>query len=750
MDPKLKLKPIELIDIGIDKHTKIPVPILNTNIVSTYDDTETLSTDIFKVEIINISDNIDNLILVDGLTIELVKLRYNWFLNANVKNCIVGEDSYGLVWYSGEWLCGEWIDGTWYSGVWHDGVWRNGKFYSYLIDKAMIISNRFVILDKANIYSEFRNGTWMNGDFYNGTFGYDSNLNISASKSDLLARNFTSAYWENGRFHDGIFKKSVWFDGIFYNGEMESSYWLYGKFYNGSFYFHNPQGPYNWYDGNWYGGDFKEGAWFSGTFDQINSSINSRFGTAKSEDTYTIWRDGRFLNGEFHSGLNLDASGNTLPSITDGLTHWMGGNFYNGKWYGGYFMSGTFHNGEWFSGIFNTATGENNRNYCIWEYGNWYTGLWVNGIWKGGHFYSGMWLDGIFLNGYLSTNSIEEVIEPQKLFNDIVLPTVVTTSIDEISSNNAIFRGVVTDNGGAYILDRGVCWSNDTDFDIDTNIGKYSDQGTMGEMSIQMSGLLYGTNYYAKAYAINVTGISYSSVTGFTTSDIIDGAPSVLTLDTTNIIYNGANLIGKVTASSTGVTETGLYYATGNTIPDQNDSVVSGSTQVTIGVNFEYEVTDLIPETLYSVRAYAINANGPGYGVVKTFTTPANTSVVAPTVIFEYISTNKYFDPITTSSGRAKGNITSNGNSFITEMGACYIKASEAGDPTINDNIVIVTPPATGIFYVDITGLNPNETYKVRLYAKNSIDAGYSDTKIFTTLQENVTPIVEMVEAYIV
>lgn len=37
MDPKLKLKPIELLNIGIDKLTKIPVPILNDNIISTFD-----------------------------------------------------------------------------------------------------------------------------------------------------------------------------------------------------------------------------------------------------------------------------------------------------------------------------------------------------------------------------------------------------------------------------------------------------------------------------------------------------------------------------------------------------------------------------------------------------------------------------------------------------------------------------------------------------------------------------------------
>ena len=53
----------------------------------------------FKVQIVDISENFDNIILTNNLTIEKVKIKYNWLLNASVKNCIVGEDSYGLVWY---------------------------------------------------------------------------------------------------------------------------------------------------------------------------------------------------------------------------------------------------------------------------------------------------------------------------------------------------------------------------------------------------------------------------------------------------------------------------------------------------------------------------------------------------------------------------------------------------------------------------------------------------------------------------
>lgn len=751
MDPKLKLKPIELIDIGIDNHTKIPVPILTSNVVATFNESNN-----FQIKIININENINNIILVDGLTIEMVKLRYNWFLNANVKNCVIGEDSYGLVWYLGEWLCGEWIKGTWYSGIWHDGVWRDGKFYSYLIDKAMIISSRFVILDKDNIYSEFRSGTWMTGDFYNGTFGYDDNLKINASYTDLINRTFTTAYWESGRFHDGIFKKSVWIDGIFYNGKMESSYWLNGKFYNGSFYFHNPRGPFNWYDGNWYGGDFIEGSWKTGTFNQIDSQIKSRFGTATDEKAETLWWNGKFLNGEFHSGLNLDANGNTLPSISDGLTHWKNGSFSNGKWYGGYFQSGIFYNGEWFSGIFNTATGETYRNNCIWENGTWYTGLWINGVWKKGHFYSGMWLDGLFLDGYLSTNSQENIIEPQKLFNDVNLPKVIATSITNISYNSAVFLGEVIEDGGGYILDRGVCWTTNSEIEPEKiNDGSnyyYSDQGTMGNMTVQINNLIPDTEYFVRAYAENVTGISYSNLTGFTTSESVEGSPNVETIEASDIIFNGVKLFGIIHSSVSGISEAGFYYSTSNTEPDENDTIVVITPTPSINTIFMAIINgDLLETTRYYVRAYAVSDVGTGYGNTKVFDTPANTGVVSPTVAFKEYSQNPliYFDDITSDSAKMQGNVISNGGAFITERGVCYTKYEDPDPPTIFTYKEMSPISTTGIFPMSITGLPYNRKYKVRVYAINSLGlVGYSNTETFTTQMIDSLPSVSMIDAY--
>jgi len=39
------------------------------------------------------------------------------------------------------------------------------------------------------------------------------------------------------------------------------------------------------------------------------------------------------------------------------------------------------------------------------------------------------------------------------------------------------------------------------------------------------------------------------------------------------------------------------------------------------GSEMNYQLTNLLPETIYKVRAYAINAVGTGYGEVTTFET---------------------------------------------------------------------------------------------------------------------------------
>ena len=239
--------------------------------------------------------------LVDGLSIDILKIRYNWIFNAVIDDAILGEDDYGLVWYSGKWIDGEWYDGTWYSGDFMDGVWKNGNFYSYKLNKYDIVNGVFNIVDRNDSYSTIHKVEWLNGNFYGGTFNslmnHDTPIDWSSYTlldpdnpsipNDLSNNTMLASIWRNGVFHNGIFTNSIWYNGIWKNGYMQNIQWIDGKFYNGEFNGHT------WYAGVFLGGDFTSGVWYNGTFTMFDSNAISRFGAtldrssvSKSETSY--------------------------------------------------------------------------------------------------------------------------------------------------------------------------------------------------------------------------------------------------------------------------------------------------------------------------------------------------------------------------------------------------------------------------------------------------------------------------------
>jgi hypothetical protein len=315
-----------------------------------------------KINFNNIIFDDFNLILVDGLREEDIKAKYSWLLNTRYKNAIIGQNSYGIVWYSGEWLDGDWYDGTWYSGIFHQGIWENGNFYSYKLDLNSLKLGKFVILEENKIYSHFLNGTWNNGKFYNGTFGIDqeywdnnTTYNINNIKSlngynkDWEISINSNTIWENGNFYNGYFINSLWQSGNFYNGTIYNGYWLNGNFYNGNFI------NYYWENGNMYGGNFREGIWNNGNISTINQSIPAIFGNSynlTSDTILTIFNNGNINNSYITSGNFIDISGNTIKSINNNITLLNNGNFYNNKFYGGHLAYGYWFSGDWYNGIF--------------------------------------------------------------------------------------------------------------------------------------------------------------------------------------------------------------------------------------------------------------------------------------------------------------------------------------------------------------------------------------------------------------
>jgi hypothetical protein len=87
--------------------------------------------------------------------------------------------------------------------------------------------------------------------------------------------------------------------------------------------------------------------------------------------------------------------------------------------------------------------------------------------------------------------------------------------VSEISYTTAISGGDVTNEGGAPVSARGVCWNTSTEPTI-TN-SKTSESGGLGTFISNLTQLTPNTLYYVRAYAKNRTGTGYGNQVTFTT-----------------------------------------------------------------------------------------------------------------------------------------------------------------------------------------------------------------------------------------
>ena len=190
------------------------------------------------------------------------------------------------------------------------------------------------------------------------------------------------------------------------------------------------------------------------------------------------------------------------------------------------------------------------------------------------------------------------------------IPVLTTADITDMGTSQVTCGGEVTDDGGLEVTARGVCWStspNPTIADAHT-----TDGAGMGEFVSTLTGLEHNTTYYVRAYATNSHTTSYGEEVTF----IIDFVLATVATDeaswvttTTAIVGGQFSYVGNCV-----VTEWGICYRTeGGT-----ETCVADSTNAN---PFTMELTGLLPNTTYIVRAYAINRAGTAYGEEKTFTT---------------------------------------------------------------------------------------------------------------------------------
>ncbi len=123
--------------------------------------------------------------------------------------------------------------------------------------------------------------------------------------------------------------------------------------------------------------------------------------------------------------------------------------------------------------------------------------------------------------------------------SEIGLPTVTTTTPNNITDNSAICGGNVIDNGSSAVTARGVCWSTSS---YPTIADSHTADGTgTGNFISSITGLPANTAYYIRAYSTNYFGTVYGTQKTFITLPQGDaqpcpGAPTVTDID--GNVYN--------------------------------------------------------------------------------------------------------------------------------------------------------------------------------------------------------------------
>lgn len=310
-DPYFNYTPVDIIDVGINKKEKKSVTITEDNLIITDK----------KYSLVNLNLNKFKFHLVDGLNFDDLGNTYQWLLEAEIDNAIIGKDDTGIIWYQGLWNCGRFFGSKWYSGIWRGGEWYGNDFYSY-----QTVNNFLsVTVDYKNPNSS--SSKWLNGNWHSGTF----------HNATWFDGTFYNGTWDNGIFLNGQIDYVDWYNGLFKGGT-----WVNGIWRNGTFNADNNQAY--WIDGKFMGGDFESGEWFNGEFmPSKDNTVN--FGTKSNNTKKAIFHGGKFNNGSLYSFKDTE-DGLVIASIDNRFTVIESGVFNNSTIYGGTIYGGSFENSK--------------------------------------------------------------------------------------------------------------------------------------------------------------------------------------------------------------------------------------------------------------------------------------------------------------------------------------------------------------------------------------------------------------------
>ena len=296
-----------------------------------------------------------------------------------------------------------------------------------------------------------------------------------------------------------------------------------------------------------------------------------------------------------------------------------------------------------------------------------------------------------------------------------VFPNLSTTAISAITSVSAATGGSIINNGGAPITARGVVWDTFVNPDITKN---KSINGTGNGVFIDtIRGLIGSKTYYVRAYATNSVGTAYGAGVTFTTLAPVVPSLNINAIDSiTNISARSGGSI--VSDGGAAILSKGVCWSTFPNPTISNTNTANGSGNA----SFISNLTGLLGDSVYYVRAYATNATGTGYSAQLSFTA---TSAVLASI------TTASLTLITDSTAVSGGNVAASGGGTISARGIVW---NTSVNPTIALSTKTTNGAGTGVFSSNITGLTPGTIYYVRAYVTNNIGTNYGNELTFTSL----------------
>jgi uncharacterized protein (TIGR02145 family) len=294
-------------------------------------------------------------------------------------------------------------------------------------------------------------------------------------------------------------------------------------------------------------------------------------------------------------------------------------------------------------------------------------------------------------------------------------PSLTTTALSSITSVSVATGGSIVNNGGATITARGMVWDTLPNPTLTKN---RSINGSLNNIFPDTIGGLAGSRvYYVRSYATNIVGTSYGDQLTFTTLPPV--VPSVTINPIDSITYISARSGGSISSDGgASILSKGIVWST---FP--NPTISNSRTNNGAGITpFISQLTGLLGDSVYYVRAYATNATGTGYSTQSSFT--------ATSAILASITTSS-LTLITDSTAMSGGNVTSSGGGTISARGIVW---NTSVNPTIALSTKTINGSSTGSFSSALTGLAPGTIYYVRAYVTNNIGTNYGNELTFTSL----------------